>query len=317
MNRLFAGNPDGFPANSREENPAMKRKMTTVVFVLIFLAGLSLLLYPTVSNYWNSLHQSISVSDYVSSVASVQTEDYEALWRDAVEYNRMIANDEIGYTLTEEQKVLYSRMLQVDDTGVIGYIDIPAVNCTLPIYLDVDEKNLQVAVGHLPWSSLPVGGQDTHCVLSGHRGLPSARLFSDIDRLVVGDRFTLHILHEVLTYEVDMINIVLPEEVGFTSIEKGRDYCTLLTCTPYGVNTHRLLVRGHRVENDASDAAVHVVSEAMQVSNRLTAVLLFVAIMLILTVIYLIWMKKSAAASAAQSPLYKLLKEKAKENENE
>ena len=282
---------------------------------MLFLAGLSLLLYPTVSNYWNSLHQSISVSDYVGSVAAINTEDYEKLWQDAAAYNRMIANNEIGYTLSEEQKALYSRMLQVDDTGVIGYIDIPAVNCTLPIYLDVEEKNLQVAVGHLPWSSLPVGGDSTHCVLSGHRGLPSARLFSDIDRLVAGDRFTLHILHEILTYEVDKINIVLPDEVSFTTVEEGSDYCTLLTCTPYGVNTHRLLVRGHRVENDIDGAAVHVVSEAMQISNRLTAALLFAALLLVLAVIYLIWIKRNAAATAAQSPLYRMLKEKAKEAE--
>ena len=240
----------------------MRSKATGIIFALIFLIGLSLLLYPGVSNYWNEQHQSKAVSDYVSTVAKLDEADYSAYWQAAADFNRRIA------------------------AGEIGYVDIPAAKITLPIYHGTEESVLQVAVGHLPWTSLPVGGAGTHCVISGHRGLPSARLFTDIDKLVVGDRFSLNILNETLTYEVDRILIVLPEEVDGLRAEQGQDYCTLLTCTPYGVNTHRLLVRGHRVENDPTLLRVHVVSEAGQISEILIAAVIFIAVIIFILIFY-------------------------------
>ena len=287
----FAGGPKGFPRARRipyssKESPVMRSKATGVIFALIFLIGLSLLLYPGVSNYWNEQHQSKAVSDYVSTVAKLDEADYSAYWQAAADFNRRIAAGEIGYELTEEQEAAYNAALNVGDTGVIGYVDIPAAKITLPIYHGTEESVLQVAVGHLPWTSLPVGGAGTHCVISGHRGLPSARLFTDIDKLVVGDRFSLNILNETLTYEVDRILIVLPEEVDGLRAEQGQDYCTLLTCTPYGVNTHRLLVRGHRVENDPTLLRVHVVSEAGQVSEILIAAVIFIAVIIFILIFY-------------------------------
>ncbi len=293
----------------------MKKKITGILLVIIFLIGLSLLLYPTASNYWNELHQSKAVSGYAENVSKVSEDDYQKLWQEAASYNKMISDGLIGYELTPAQQAMYHSLLQVDSSGVIGYIDIPAIKCTLPIYLGTDEKNLQVALGHIPWTSVPVGGEGTHSVISGHRGLPSAKLFTDLDLLVNGDRFTLHILNEVLTYEVDQINIVLPENVGFIKAGPSGDYCTLLTCTPYAVNTHRLLVRGHRVENDAETTALHVVSEAMQISTRLIAVIIFTFTMVVIAIIYLIRLRRLEKKKAAQSRLYRLIKQESTEKE--
>ena len=293
----------------------MKKKITGSVLVLIFLIGLSLLLYPSVSNYWNELHQSRAISNYAESISSVNPEKYEQLWLDAGAYNKMITDGYIGYELTPEQEEMYCHLLQIDDSGVIGYIDIPAINCTLPIYLGTDEETLQVALGHIPWSSIPIGGEGTHSVISGHRGLPSARLFTDLDLLVPGDRFTIHVLNDMLTYEVDQINIVLPEEVNFIKAEPTGDYCTLLTCTPYGVNTHRLLVRGHRVENDPGKSSLHIVSEAMQINNKLIAAILFAATAGILAIIYFVRLGSADKKKNKQSPLYKKLKDKSKREE--
>lgn len=226
----------------------MKKHLSTIILVLILLTGLSLVLYPTVSEYWNMYHQSRIIADYTDDVEEIDEEEYARMWQEAQEYNRELARDGNCWKMTEEQKQKYYSVLNVGGTGVMGYIEIPKIHCSLPVYHGADETILQVAVGHIEGSSLPVGGSSTHCVLSGHRGLPSAKLFTDLDQMEKGDIFLLKILNETLAYEVDQIKTVLPEEMDNLKIEEGEDLCTLVTCTPYGVNSHRLLVRGHRTE---------------------------------------------------------------------
>lgn len=226
----------------------MKKHLSTIILVLILLTGLSLVLYPTVSEYWNMYHQSRIISDYTDDVEKIDEEEYARMWQEAQEYNRELARDGNCWKMTEAQKQKYYSVLNVGGTGVMGYIEIPKIHCSLPVYHGADETILQVAVGHIEGSSLPVGGSSTHCVLSGHRGLPSAKLFTDLDQMEKGDIFLLKILNETLAYEVDQIKTVLPEEMDNLKIEEGEDLCTLVTCTPYGVNSHRLLVRGHRTE---------------------------------------------------------------------
>ena len=254
-----------------KENPVMKKNLSTVILILVFLTGLSLLLYPSVSDYWNSFHQSRAIATYASDVAAMDDQTYEKLWEDAQAYNKRLLRREEPLRQTEKRMDEYERLLNVDATGVMGYIEIPELKVSLPIYHGVDEGVLQIAVGHIPGSSLPVGGKGTHCVLSGHRGLPSAKLFTDLDELREGDRFLLRVLDETLTYEVDQILIVEPQEVDDIAIDPEQDYCTLVTCTPYGINTHRLLVRGHRVENQADAQAIRVTADAMQIEPVIVA----------------------------------------------
>ena len=225
-------------------------RVMTLLLVLALLAGLFLLLYPTVSDYWNSLHQTRTITGYAENVAQLDRTEYEEMWAAAQRYNRTLPKRENAFALTEEQKREYESLLNASGNGVMGIVEIPKIGCALPIYHGMDDAVLQIAVGHLEWSSLPVGGEGTHCVLSGHRGLPSARLFTNLDQLAVGDRFLLRVLDETLTYEVDQILIVEPQEVAALGITEGGDSCTLVTCTPYGINTHRLLVRGHRIESE-------------------------------------------------------------------
>lgn len=223
--------------------------MSTIVAILVFITGLSLLLYPTVSNYWNSLHQSRVVSNYSDTMAKLSKQKKQAEIDRAVEYNSELVNNEGRFTPSDSELDLYKSLLNADSTGMMGYVTIPKIQVKLAIYHTVDESVLQVGAGHLEGSSLPVGGASTHCVLSSHRGLPSAKLFTELDRMKKGDVFYLHVYDRVLAYQVDNIASVKPNDYGLLEIEKGKDLCTLLTCTPYGVNTHRLLVRGHRVEN--------------------------------------------------------------------
>jgi len=238
-------------------------KVTTVILVLIILAGLSLMLYPSFSNWWNQQHQTRAIAGYVKKTKDLSKVQKQKMWDEAVAYNEKLAQDQPSLNnLTKEQTKEYESVLDVTGTGVMGYVTIPKYNIELPIYHGVDEAILQIAIGHIAGSSLPVGGESTHCVISGHTGLPSARLFTDIDKMVEGDHFTLKVLDQVLTYEVDQIKTVLPEELDDVKIEKGKDLCTLVTCTPYGINTHRLLVRGHRVAND--DTAVIVEEEGFE-----------------------------------------------------
>ena len=225
----------------------MKKWQTVVLFILL-LAGLSLLLYPGVSDYINSLRQSRLVAEYMQNVSQLEDTKKLAFWEEANAYNRKLAEYPMHFNLTEQELAEYESTLDVSGTGVMGYLEIPKIEVSLPIYHGTEEVVLEFAVGHLAGTSLPVGGESTHAVLTGHTGLPSARLLSDLERLERGDIFFVQILDETLTYEVDQILTVLPEVTQYLAIEEGRDFCTLVTCTPYGVNTHRLLVRGKRIE---------------------------------------------------------------------
>ena len=260
----------------------MKKHLSTIILVLVLVLGLGIMLYPTVSDWWNSFHQTRAIASYSDTVATMDNEIYDQLWQEAEAYNTALAQKANPYFFTEEDQALYDSTLNVSGTGIMGYIDIPEIKCTLPIYHGTSHAVLQIAVGHVEGTSLPVGGGGTHCVLSGHRGLPSARLFTDLDQLVAGDLFLLQILDETLTYEVDQIRIVLPTEVSDLTIEKGKDYCTLVTCTPYGVNSHRLLVRGHRVANEEAVAHVRVTADAIRIDPILVAPAAAVPMLLLL-----------------------------------
>lgn len=263
----------------------MKRKLSTILLIIASLAGLSLLLYPTVSDYWNSMHASKAVAEYNTDVNNLTQTQYEKIWNAATEYNRTIQNRNSGFYLTDEQEEQYESLLDIGGTGIMGYIEIPHINVSLPIYHGTSDAVLQIAVGHMEWSSLPVGGSGSHCVLSGHRGLPSAKLFTNLDQLVEGDTFVIRVLDEVLTYEVDKILIVEPENTESLKIEEGKDLCTLVTCTPYGVNSHRLLVRGHRVEN--ASEAIRLTSDAIRIDPLLVSPVVALPILLVLLVLLL------------------------------
>ena len=260
----------------------MRKHASTMILILILVVGLSLMLYPSFSNWWNEAHQSRAIAAYSQEVSKLDENRYDELWQQAWEYNRSLVGRENVYLLDDSQKAEYERLLDVSGMGIMGYIEIPSINVSLPIYHGTEESVLQVAVGHLEWTSLPVGGESTHCVLSGHRGLPSAKLFTDLDRLVVGDRFRLGVLDQVLTYEVDQILIVEPQDTEALLIEEGKDLCTLVTCTPYGINTHRLLVRGHRVETEKDAKNVRVTSDAIQIEPYLVAPVVAAPILLVL-----------------------------------
>ena len=266
----------------------MKKKNTTVLFILIFIFGLSLLLYPSLSNYWNSMHSTKAIGSYAEEVATLDEDRYQHLWDAAIVYNDELRTRSNQYILDEEQEKRYHELLNVGGTGIMGYIEIESLGVSLPIYHGTDDTVLQIAVGHLEWTSLPVGGEGTHTVLSGHRGLPSAKLFTDLDELMVGDTFILRILDEILTYEVDQILIVDPKDTSALATEEGKDYCTLVTCTPYGVNSHRLLVRGHRVENAEAAKIVRLTSDAVQIDPLLVAPVVAMPILLLLLIVLLL-----------------------------
>jgi len=255
---------------------------TTVLLVIIFLAGLSLLLYPTVSNWWNNRNQKQVIESYTQSIHELNAEKYAVLRAEAEAYNRTLWNSGDSYALPEDRLLQYETLLNVSGTGVMGYIEIPAINCMLPIYHGTDDAVLQVAIGHLEWTSLPVGGESTHSVISGHRGLPSAELLTHIDKLDIGDKFYIHVLDKTLEYRVDNVAVVEPDDTSLLRITEGKDYMTLVTCTPYGINSHRLLVRGERVEN--SNAAV---SGLINVNNEVRSVHLMYVIPVALVLIVL------------------------------
>lgn len=279
----------------------MKNKLTTILLIPALFAGLSLLLYPTVSDYWNSLHASQAVADYAENVRNLEAEKYEQVLQDAKSYNQMLPYEQTTFALSEEEKEAYDALLDISGTGVMGYIEIPTVNISLPVYHGTEDAVLQIAVGHLEWSSLPVGGESTHCVLSGHRGLPSAKLFTNLDKLVAGDKFIMRVLDEVLTYEVDQILIVEPTDVSTLIIEAGKDLCTLVTCTPYGINSHRLLVRGHRIENQDEAKAIRVTSDAIQIEPLIVAPAVALPMLLVLLVILLVSGGKTKSAGGKKN----------------
>ena len=269
----------------------MKKKKDnyiTLLLFLILLAGLSLLLYPSVSDYWNSLHQTRAIATYAEEVANLNQDQYDEIWAAAESYNASLTDRVNAYQLSDAQKEEYQQLLNVSGLGVMGYIEIPEIDVSLPIYHGTEDTVLQVAVGHLEWTSLPVGGESTHCVLSGHRGLPSAKLFTNLDKLREGDTFLLRVLDEILTYEVDQILIVEPQDTAALEIVEGQDYCTLVTCTPYGINTHRLLVRGHRIDNIEEGKTVRVTGDAVQLEPLLVAPVVAIPMLLILLILLLL-----------------------------
>lgn len=263
----------------------MKKTLTNLSLILVFLTGLSLLLYPTVSDWWNSFHQTRVIANYTEMIDELDEDEYQDIWQSAQEYNAALAQKGVHWILSDAEQEEYQSRLDPGGTGVMGYIEIPGIDCSLPVYHGTDAGVFQIAVGHIEGSSLPVGGESSHCVLSGHRGLPSAKLFTDLDELEVGDLFILQVLNETLTYEVDQILIVLPTELDALEIVEGEDLCTLITCTPYGVNSHRLLVRGHRVENQ-SDGTIRVTAEAIRIETLLVATVVSIPILLFL----LLWL---------------------------
>lgn len=266
----------------------MKKHLSTAALILALLAGVSLLLYPTVSNYWNARHASRAVANYTQEVQALDRDAYDRMLAEAAAYNRSLLTRENAFALTDAQQAQYDRLLDISGTGVMGYIEIPSINVSLPVCHGTSDSVLQIAVGHLSWTSLPVGGAGTHCVLSGHRGLPSAKLFTNLDRLVEGDTFVIRVLDESLTYEVDQILIVEPEDVTALQIESGKDLCTLVTCTPYGINSHRLLVRGHRVETAQAEEAVRLVSDGIQIEPLLVAPVVALPMLLALLLVLLL-----------------------------
>ena len=265
----------------------MKKILPILMVIVIFAAGMGVMLYPTIANYVNSRSQTVAIDNYEEAIRANEAY-YQELLAQAQAYNERLYQNGGLRLLNEEEKAEYEAQLNLGGDGVMGYIEIPEIDCSLPIYHGTEESVLQVAVGHLEWSNLPVGGEGTHCVLSGHRGLPSAKLFTNLDKLAVGDTFLLRVLDEVLTYEVDQILIVEPEQVDALGIVPGEDYCTLVTCTPYGINTHRLLVRGHRVENTPEAARMHVTADATQFDPLLVAPVLAIPVLLLLLMILLV-----------------------------
>lgn len=227
-----------------------KDTITTVLLVLVLSIGLSLLLYPTLSDWWNSIHQSRAITHYEEKVVEMDNSAYEKMLSEANAYNQaLVGREDTRFMMTDEERAIYEDILDVSGTGIMATIEVPRLGIKFPIYHGTSDGVLQIAIGHVEGSSLPVGGVGTHCILSGHRGLPSARLFTDLDKMEEGDTFEIRVLNDRLTYEVDQIVTVLPYEIEELAIDPEADYCTLVTCTPYGINTHRLLVRGHRIEN--------------------------------------------------------------------
>ena len=266
-----------------------KRK-SNMVLILVFCVGLSLLLYPVLSDYWNSFHQTQAVVDYDVKVSQMEKEDFSEYFKEADVYNKKLADTEFPL---EDYKTVpgYEETLSLENEEIMGYITIKKLDVMLPIYHGTSEEVLNVAVGHLEGTSLPTGGKGTHAVLSAHRGLPSAKLFTRLDEMAEGDTFTIKVLDRILTYEVDQVLIVEPDQVDDLMIDPDEDYCTLMTCTPYGINTHRLLVRGHRVEN-AENIDALLSGDALQVDRMVVAPIIAVPILIILLIFVLIATRK-------------------------
>ena len=289
-------------AGKTPQSGAGKKKshrVSNFVLVLILLAGVAIAGYPAFSDYWNSMHQSRAIVGYAERVAELSNEEYEAVWTEALEYNRRLAANPNPWAMSDEDNDEYERQLNVDGTGNMGFISIPKIDVNLPVYHGTSDAVLQTSIGHIDGTSLPAGSihpdpddfskveYASHSVLSGHRGLPSAKLFSDLDAIEVGDVFYLTILDQTLTYQVDKITVIVPEDSSELAIFPGKDYCTLMTCTPYGINTHRLLVRGVRVENDKELIDVRVTADALTI-EPLYVVPFIAAPVLLLMIIWVI-----------------------------
>lgn len=279
----------------------MRKHLSTIILVIVLILGVMILLYPTVSDYWNSFHQSRAIASYLEQIETIDPAHYEKEWARAEQYNRDLTNKPNRFTLSDEEYAEYETMLNLTGSGIMGYIEIPKISCSLPIYHGTDEAVLQIAVGHIEGTSLPTGGAGTHTVLSGHRGLPSARLFTDLDQIEPDDLFVIRVLDRVMTYMVDQVLIVLPEEMDALAIDPNEDYCTLVTCTPYGINSHRLLVRGRRTDNVEMEQIIKVVSDATQIKPILVAPVLAAPMLLLL----LVWMMVSTGRKQRRRKIIK------------
>ncbi|WP_304584830.1 class C sortase [Acutalibacter muris] len=268
----------------------LKKNLTNIFLAVIVLAGLCLLLYPSFSDWWNSMHQSRAIAAYVETVDAMSQEEIDEILNAAREYNERLWHRQNRWVLSEEEQAEYESLLDVSGNGIMGYINIPVIGVNLPIYHGTEESVLQVATGHLSATSLPVGGPGTHAAISGHRGLPSARLFTDLDQLKVGDIFTVSVLNEVYTYQIEQIVTVVPEDTSQMNLYQGEDLCTLQTCTPYGVNSHRLLLRGRRIED--VDGALMAASEAIRVPNYIVIPAVGIPILFLLLVVALIYFRR-------------------------
>ncbi len=268
----------------------LKKNLTNIFLAVIVLAGLCLLLYPSFSDWWNSMHQSRAIAAYVETVDAMSQEEIDEILNAAREYNERLWHRQNRWVLSEEEQAEYESLLDVSGNGIMGYINIPVIGVNLPIYHGTEESVLQVATGHLSATSLPVGGPGTHAAVSGHRGLPSARLFTDLDQLKVGDIFTVSVLNEVYTYQIEQIVTVVPEDTSQMNLYQGEDLGTLQTCTPYGVNSHRLLLRGRRIED--VDGALMAASEAIRVPNYIVIPAVGIPILFLLLVVALIYFRR-------------------------
>ena len=264
----------------------LKENGVSLFFIIGLLIGIGLVVYPKLSNFLNQQKQSLNISKYTEMIQD-NTEQFEELWKNAKTFNQN--RKSFVRQLSPEEKESYLKQLSIHDS-MMGYIEIPKIDVYLPIYHGTSEDVLQQAVGHIETSSLPVGGKGTHCVLSGHRGLPSARLFSDLDKLEKGDTFTLTVLDRILTYKVDQIHVVDPNDLKDLEMVKGKDYCTLVTCTPYGINSHRMLVRGKRVKNPKEE--IVVLADAVMVRNYFVAIVLGIVMLLLYIIIQFLQPKR-------------------------
>ena len=264
----------------------MKKLLPNILLVSVFLIGLALLLYPAISNYVNTRHQSHAVASYEDDLAKLAPEDYTPILQAAQAYNAALLDKPDRFLQTDEEAAIYQSLLDPTSNGIMGYVEIEKIGVKLPIYHGTDESVLQVGAGHVKGTSLPVGGIGTHCAISGHRGLPSAMLFTDLDQLVVGDTFVLHVLDQTLTYQIDQILVVKPSDLDALEIDPTKDYCTLITCTPYGVNSHRLMLRGIRTENAAQQPTTAATAPlAEQTPYDATAGLIVIAILALVLVL--------------------------------
>lgn len=279
--------------DSKAKTPKKKKSnVSTVILIVIFFIGVGILLYPTVSNWWNSFHQSRAIANYAEAVSSLSDEDCRKYMQAAQEYNHKHYEKKNRFSSSDTELREYNDLLNIDSTGIIGYIEIEKIKVSLPIYHGTADSVLQIATGHVDWSSLPIGGENTHSVISGHRGLPSAKLFTDLDELEEGDTFVIRVLNEVLTYEIDQILIVLPDDTSALEIVDGQDYVTLVTCTPYGINTHRLLVRGHRTENKKDFSDIKVTSDLTRIEPLIVASVIAAPLLILFFIIVVVYDKK-------------------------
>ena len=292
----------------------LKKNLFTLIMVIGLVVGIGLLLYPSVANYWNSFHQTRAIIGYNDAVSKMSAKDYERILESARKYNKNLAKKGIRWKMTDEERKAYRKELSIGGSEVMAYVSLPKFHIKVPIYHGTEESVLQTAIGHIEGSSLPVGGKSTHCIISGHRGLPSARLFTDLDKVKEGDTWTITTLNETLTYECDQIRIVEPDDLSNLNIEKGEDLCTLVTCTPYGINTHRLLIRGHRIPN--ADGAADLTADAIQIEPIYVAPVMAVPAMIIILLVLVLSARHARKYDPAKT-VQTYLKEKGlKENEN-